>query len=99
MQTGSSGHPAAERGSMRLCLTIRGAVQGVGFRPFVFRLASEMGLAGWVSNAAHGATVEVEGAPDLVDRFLARLERDGPPHARILAIESQVLDPVGYAAF
>ena len=45
----------------RLRVEVQGAVQGVGFRPFVFRLASELGLAGWVLNGNAGVAVEVEG--------------------------------------
>jgi hydrogenase maturation protein HypF len=44
----------------RARLAIRGAVQGVGFRPFVYRLATELGLAGWVNNSSQGVFVEVE---------------------------------------
>ena len=46
----------------RLRIRVRGTVQGVGFRPFVYRRASELGLAGWVANTAEGVTLEVEGA-------------------------------------
>ena len=56
----------------RVCLTLRGMVQGVGFRPFVFRLATELGVAGWVSNSSQGACVEVEGEPEQVEQFLHR---------------------------
>src|SRR5512144_1556927 len=48
--------------TMRLRISIRGAVQGVGFRPFIYRLATEARLAGWVNNSAQGVLVEVEGA-------------------------------------
>ncbi|MGC2450639.1 MAG: acylphosphatase, partial [Candidatus Sulfotelmatobacter sp.] len=47
----------------RLRITLRGAVQGVGFRPFVYRLATEMSLPGWVLNSSSGLVVEVEGSP------------------------------------
>ena len=53
----STGRPPVQR----LRVTIRGAVQGVGFRPFVYRLATNLGLAGWVSNTAQGLFIEVEG--------------------------------------
>ena len=48
----------------RLYITIQGAVQGVGFRPFVYRLATELGLTGWVNNSAQGVLIEVEGKVD-----------------------------------
>ena len=52
--------------SKRLRVEIRGAVQGVGFRPFVYRLATELRLAGWVLNDVRGVEVEVEGTPALL---------------------------------
>jgi hydrogenase maturation protein HypF len=60
---------------------VEGTVQGVGFRPYVHRLAGELGLAGYVLNDAHGVLVEVEGDGDGVDEFLARLGPDAPPLA------------------
>ena len=83
----------------RLKLTIRGAVQGVGFRPFIYRLATETGLKGWVNNSAQGVFVEVEGARGDLERFLLRLEAEKPPRSFIQSLESSWLDPVGYAGF
>jgi hydrogenase maturation protein HypF len=57
----------------RLKMTIRGAVQGVGFRPFVYRLAAELELNGWVNNSASGVLLEVEGAREKLDQFLLRV--------------------------
>jgi acylphosphatase len=51
----------------RLKIAIRGAVQGVGFRPFVYRLAREKGLGGWVKNSPHGVFIEVEGPEQSLD--------------------------------
>jgi len=67
----------------RLRLAIRGAVQGVGFRPFVFRLATELGLAGWVANDTAGVTVEVEGEAERLEEFARRLESERPAISRI----------------
>ena len=61
-------------------------MQGVGFRPFVARLAGELGLAGLVGNDVHGAFIEVQGAPELLDEFQRRLVEDAPPLARIGAL-------------
>jgi hydrogenase maturation protein HypF len=83
----------------RVRIVIRGAVQGVGFRPFIFRLAVELGLHGWVSNAAEGVFIEAEGSPDLLESFLLRIERDKPPRAFIQSLEPCVLDTVGYTGF
>ena len=78
---------------------MRGAVQGVGFRPFVFRLATELKLKGWVSNTGQGVFIEVEGDPVSVQRFLFRMEKEKPPRASIHSFESSFLDPVGYEKF
>jgi hydrogenase maturation protein HypF len=71
----------------RLRLAVRGAVQGVGFRPFVYRLATELGLAGWVSNDPRGVQVEVEGEEGALERFRARLVAEAPPLAAIHGVE------------
>jgi len=83
----------------RLRITIRGAVQGVGFRPFVYRLAIDMGLAGWVLNSSQGVFIEVEGSQRTLDAFLLRVEKEKPPRSFIQSLEYSFLDPVGYAAF
>ena len=83
----------------RLRLVIRGAVQGVGFRPFVYRLAVELGLRGWVGNWAGGVTVETEGAAEEQALFRRRLEAERPINSSIHSIEVTYLDPVGYRTF
>ena len=83
----------------RLRVAIRGAVQGVGFRPFVFRLAQELGLTGWVNNSAQGVFIEVEGRHDRLQGFLLRIPREKPAPAFIQSLESSWLDPVGYTEF
>lgn len=83
--------------SKRLRISIGGAVQGVGFRPFVHRLASELQLSGWVRNSGTGVFCEVEGAA--VERFLERLEREGPGNAVITGIESDEISTCGGADF
>jgi hydrogenase maturation protein HypF len=88
-----------DRAPVRMRIVIRGAVQGVGFRPFVYRLALEMGLPGWVNNTAQGVFIEVEGEPAQVDAFLLRLEAEKPPRAFIQSLEHALLDPVGFADF
>ena len=60
---------------------VEGVVQGVGFRPFVFRLATELGLGGWVNNDERGVVVEVEGAAAALGAFRERLEDEAPPLA------------------
>ncbi|MCP4771094.1 MAG: hydrogenase maturation protein HypF, partial [Planctomycetes bacterium] len=68
-------------------LACQGAVQGVGFRPFVFRLAMELGLFGWVRNGPDGVVIEVEGPPTSVEEFVLRLPKELPPLARLDAYE------------
>jgi hydrogenase maturation protein HypF len=65
---------------------IRGAVQGVGFRPFVFRLAHELELSGWVGNDPRGVVLEAEGSWGTIQEFLRRLKTDGPAVARVESI-------------
>jgi hydrogenase maturation protein HypF len=83
----------------RLRVAIRGAVQGVGFRPFIYRLATGMGLAGWVNNSAQGVFVEVEGRNEQLRRFLLRVAAEKPPRSFIQSMESWLLDPLGYTTF
>lgn len=83
----------------RLRATIRGAVQGVGFRPFVYRLATDLQLRGFVTNTSHGVVVEVEGSRERIDVFLPRIDAEKPPRAAIHSLESSILDPVGYEGF
>jgi hydrogenase maturation protein HypF len=71
--------PAVAPSAVRQRVEVRGAVQGVGFRPFVYRLAHELGLAGWVRNAPHGVVIEVQGAAERLQTFRARLRRERPP--------------------
>ncbi len=72
---------------------IRGLVQGVGFRPYVWRLANELGLNGWVRNDGGGVTVAVDG--EKAPEFIARLPNEAPRLARIDAIESAPVEVTG----
>jgi hydrogenase maturation protein HypF len=86
-------------GNTRLRIAVHGAVQGVGFRPFVFRLATGLGLAGWVVNTPQGVLIEVEGGEAALEDFLVRLGREAPPRAVLAGIETWKLDPAGAAGF
>jgi hydrogenase maturation protein HypF len=80
--------------SRRVRARVEGTVQGVGFRPYVHRLAGTLGLAGYVLNDAHGVLLEVEGDAGAVDDFLARLCPEAPPLAvieRVLVSESSTV--------
>ncbi|MBA4176291.1 MAG: carbamoyltransferase HypF [Leptothrix sp. (in: Bacteria)] len=67
----------------RRALRVRGTVQGVGFRPFVYRIALEEGLHGWVLNDAEGVLIEAQGGAQALQRFTQRLRSDAPPLARV----------------
>ncbi|MFP3939861.1 MAG: carbamoyltransferase HypF [Thermoanaerobaculia bacterium] len=85
----------AEGARRRLRLTVRGAVQGVGFRPHVYRAATEAGLAGWVANDPRGVSLEVEGVPPALEAFRRRLVAEAPPLAVIHDVEATWLEPAG----
>ena len=74
-------------------------MQGVGFRPFVCRLARELNLTGQVSNNSSGAVVEVEGPEAAVAQFCLRLEQEPPQPCLILTKEVTYLEPAGYSSF
>jgi hydrogenase maturation protein HypF len=78
---------------------VAGVVQGVGFRPFVHRLASELALAGHVGNDPGGVFVEVEGSPAQLACFQQRLLREAPPLARIFDIETSLVGGRGESGF
>lgn len=83
----------------RAQVKIEGTVQGVGFRPFVFRLARELGLTGWIVNGTDGVTVEVEGAAEAVGRLLERLRTSFPPAAKIERMTVRPIPAVGDSGF
>jgi len=86
------GDSCAENDSIRrLAIVVRGVVQGVGFRPFVYSRAVEEGLSGWVLNAADRVQIEVQGRAEALERFCERL-RAGPPQARIEALEVRQIE-------
>jgi hydrogenase maturation protein HypF len=84
---------------IRTAVRVEGIVQGVGFRPFVYTLATRLGLAGMVGNDVDGVFAEVEGSPAAVETFLASLAADPPPLARIDRITTAAMPPEGTAAF
>lgn len=82
-----------------LYLTIQGTVQGVGFRPFVYRLAKEIGLVGWVNNSTAGVFIEVEGTKEQLETFLWRLKTENPPRSQIQNIEINWRKVTGFKTF
>jgi hydrogenase maturation protein HypF len=83
----------------RAHIAIRGAVQGVGFRPFVYRLAAELHLQGWVLNSSEGVFIEVQGERGLLETFLLRLEAEKPARSFIQSLEFSYLDPASFRGF
>jgi hydrogenase maturation protein HypF len=84
---------------VRTAVRVQGIVQGVGFRPFVYSLATSLGLAGVVGNDTDGVFAEVEGSPVAVAAFLSRLRQDAPPLARIERVTTTELRPSGASEF
>jgi hydrogenase maturation protein HypF len=93
-------HPkSVGRDVLRRGVMVRGIVQGVGFRPFVYRLAIEEGLAGSIGNDTDGVSIEVEGPPQKIEAFLSRLNSEMPPLARVDSVATQDLPPNGENGF
>lgn len=84
---------------MRLKLQITGLVQGVGFRPFIFRLAHELGLKGYVLNNTFGVLIEVEGEKQTLDSFLTRIDTEKPPVSKIFSLQHTFLEEAGFNDF
>lgn len=85
--------------AQRRALRLSGVVQGVGMRPYLHRLATEMGLVGLVGNDAHGVFCEVEGEPSAVEQFVARVRAEPPALAVIESIEQRSVPPTGEPGF
>jgi hydrogenase maturation protein HypF len=83
----------------RVRIHITGAVQGVGFRPFIYRLAADHGIAGWVNNSAQGVLIEAEAAQPQLARFVQGIAQQKPPHAAIHTFDTERLPPAGYTRF
>ncbi len=80
-----------EAATSGLCLTVRGVVQGVGFRPWVYRLAVQTGVTGRVRNGPRGVTIDAFGTPETLRSFLGRLRAEPPPAAHIEALSASPL--------
>jgi hydrogenase maturation protein HypF len=95
----TTGTLASAVGAIRLRMHIHGLVQGVGFRPFVYRLARELALAGWVRNSPRGVSIEVEGPLQQIAAFQKRLTEERPPLSTITRCCSARVPPLGEASF
>lgn len=78
---------------------VRGIVQGVGFRPFVYRLAQSHSLAGWVLNGEDGVDIHVEGLEGAIDAFVGELKANPPPASQITGIDAEPCGASGFGEF
>ncbi|WP_217179094.1 carbamoyltransferase HypF [Streptomyces sp. AC495_CC817] len=84
---------------LRRRVTVRGVVQGVGFRPYLYSLATDLALTGHVTNTPEGVVVEVEGTASAVARFCDRIAAEAPPLARVDSVDHREVPPVGGTTF
>ncbi len=84
---------------MRRHIFVKGVVQGVGFRPFVYSLAQGRSLKGWVNNSSEGVHIEVEGTPKSIEQFTRDISLKAPPRARIVDLQIEDLPWVGFGDF
>jgi hydrogenase maturation protein HypF len=78
---------------------IEGIVQGVGFRPFIFKLANELGLKGYIYNDTNGVYIEIEGEESLIDEFIKLIPEKAPPLALVERILTEDTQVKGYSEF
>ncbi|RJQ45283.1 MAG: carbamoyltransferase HypF [Gaiellales bacterium] len=83
----------------RSLITVTGVVQGVGFRPFIYRLARRFGLSGEVINDSTGVRVDVEGEPGRIESFIIALREESPPRAAITSLSVEPAQPLGQEGF
>ncbi|MBM4129388.1 MAG: carbamoyltransferase HypF, partial [Nitrospira sp.] len=81
----------------RVKILVKGIVQGVGFRPYVYSLATSLNLKGFVMNSSKGVTIEIEG--DNSDTFIDRLTREAPPLSQIMGVDIALMPFYGYEDF
>src|SRR6202034_1796270 len=80
-------------------ILVRGVVQGVGFRPFVYKAATSLGLTGFVYNSSSGVTIEIEGHESALDEFRRTLKNNPPQLAQIAEITTSEIATQGDAGF
>ncbi len=86
-------------GKRRLRIDVLGRVQGVGYRPFVYRLAKREGVSGWVMNTPAGVAMEAEGESETLERFVTALKSEAPPLAVVESVTEREVRPTGEDGF
>jgi hydrogenase maturation protein HypF len=99
MTASAAGEAGGSQDRQRFRILVRGTVQGVGFRPFVYRHSLALGLAGWISNAPEGVTIEAEGRPERIAALIRILREAPPPNATVVALEIRRIAVRGDDAF
>jgi hydrogenase maturation protein HypF len=97
--TPTPGAPSQPGPADRRRVIVRGVVQGVGFRPYVYALARGLGLGGQVTNTGEGVVAEVEGTPEATAAFCERIAREAPPLAVVQSVTHEAVRPLGETAF
>lgn len=91
---------AVQKTMVSACLIkVRGVVQGVGFRPFVYRVAQQLHLTGWVLNGEEGVSIHAEGNAEDLQQFLKRLQSEAPPASHVIAVEVETVRELGHQEF
>jgi len=80
-------------------IRVNGIVQGVGFRPYIYRLAAQEHITGWVQNSSKGVVIEAEGRPESIESFIHKIKQQPPPLAVIREISTETIPEVGYSEF
>jgi hydrogenase maturation protein HypF len=80
-------------------ILINGIVQGVGFRPFIYRIAQDLSLTGWVINTTNGVEINAVGSSNNLDIFLTTIRKDSPPLSRIDTLSYDIIPPQDYYSF
>ncbi len=84
---------------MRVKINITGTIQGVGFRPFIYNLATSLNLKGYVLNNPSGVVIEAEGNNEKIREFLIKIDKEKPPISRIYSLEYKFLEDIGHQNF
>lgn len=98
-QDSSINHPDSHAETTRRIIRVTGIVQGVGFRPFVYRQADRLRLRGWVRNTSGSVEIDVEGPEKAIDLFLLSIRSEAPTLARIETVTAIHADPAGHTSF